>query len=243
MIRMDAQEEFLLKDVAGHASALVLPAVKAAATNAGAIGIAASEIADRLHEGASLFTFGAGHAYAFAAELCSRAGGTRNWASMNLEDLRDTPRLASEQLRDSAPERDPAQGVALAKLHAVKSGDVLVIASQSGRNGASAEMAKWAKAQGTYVIGVLSRAHSDAYPSRHPAGLKLVNECDLIFDACTPVGDAIFKSESGKRAASTSTIAFALLAQILNARIVFELESRGIDPGVITSANVDLGEK
>jgi uncharacterized phosphosugar-binding protein len=240
---METQEDFALGEVAGHASALVGPAIKAAAVNAGAIGVAAREMADRVGKGGRLFAFGAGHAYAFAAELCSRAGGLPLWASMNLEDLRDTPRLAREQLHDSAPERDPAQGVALAERHGVQSGDLIVIASQSGRNGASAEMATWARARGIYVIGVVSRAHSDAYPSRHPAGLKLVDVCDLVLDICTPAGDAILLAESGKRVASTSTIAFALVAELVNARLALELESRGIDPGVITSANVDREQK
>lgn len=228
-----------LEDLAAHAPALISPAINAAAVNAHEIAVAAKEIADRVQSGGHLFGFGAGHAYAFAAELCSRAGGLPFWASMNLEDLRDSPRLTREQLHDSVPERDPAQGVALAKLHGVKRGDVIVIASQSGRNGASAEMAVWARSQGIYVIGVVSRAHSDAYPSRHPAGLKLVNECDLIFDLCTPAGDAVLVAESGKTVSSTSTIAFAFLAQLLNARIALELQTRGIDPQVITSANVD----
>lgn len=236
---MQATEHVFLTDLAEHASSLLSPAVSAAAANAHEITIAAKEIADRIERGGHLFSFGAGHAYAFAAELCSRAGGLPFWASMNLEDLRDTPRLARKQLHDSAPERDPAQGVALARLHGVATGDVIVIASQSGRNGASVEMATWARSQGIYVIGVVSRAHSDAYPSRHPAGLKLVDVCDLIFDLCTPVGDAVLLAESGKRVSSTSTIAFALLAQLLNARVALELETRGIDPQVITSANVD----
>lgn len=229
----------MLRDVAGHASALVSPAIRAAAVNAGAIGVAAREMAERIDKGGKLFAFGAGHAYAFAAELCSRAGGLPYWASMSLEDLRDTPRLAREQLHDSAPERDPAQGVAVAQLHGVASGDVIVIASQSGRNGAAGELAVWAREQGIYVVGVVSRAHSDAFPSRHPQGIKLVDVCDLVLDLCTPAGDATLMSESGKRVASTSTIAFALLAQLINARLALELESRGIDPGVITSANVD----
>ena len=236
---MDAQDTVFLKDLGAHAPALLAPAIRAAAVNAGAISSAADEIVDRVTAGGHLFAYGAGHAYAFAAELCSRAGGLSYWASMNLEDLRETQRLTREQLHDHGPERDPSQGVALAELHGVKSGDVLVIASQSGRNGAAAELAVWARAQGIYVIGVLSRAHSDAHPSRHPAGLKLVTEADLVFDLCTPAGDATLISESGKRVAATSTIAFALLAQLLNARVAMEFEARGLDPKIIISANVD----
>jgi uncharacterized phosphosugar-binding protein len=236
---MDSQDTILLKDVGAHASALIAPAIRAAGVNAGLIAFAADEIVKRVTEGGQLFAFGAGHAYAFAAELCSRAGGLPHWASMNLEDLRETQRLTREQLHDSLPERDPAKGVALAELHGLKSGDVLVIASQSGRNGASAEMAVWARTRGVYVIGVLSRDHSAAYPSRHPAGLKLVTESDVVLDLCTPTGDAALISDSGKRVASTSTIAFALLAQLLNARITLALEARGLDPKVLTSANVD----
>lgn len=237
---MNAQEFVQLKDVAGHTPTLLGPAIQAAALNAGAIATAAEEIADRLGRDAKLFAFGAGHAYAFAAELCSRAGGLPFWASMNLEDLRDTPRLANKQLHDSAPERDPAQGVALLELHEVSAGDVLVIASQSGRNGAAVEMGTWARERGIYVIGVLSSAHSAAYPSRHPNGLKLADVSDLTFDLCTPEGDATLVSSNGKRVSSASTISFALLAQLLNARVALALEERGIDPKVIMSANVDV---
>lgn len=237
---MTTQESVSLKDVAGHVPVLLAPAVEAAAYNAGNIEIAANEIAERVSRGAKLFGFGAGHAYAFAAEFCSRAGGLPFWTSMNLEDLRTEPRPAHKQLSDSADERDPALGVALAEFYEVGPGDVLVIASQSGRNGASVEMATWARKRGIYVIGVLSSAQSAAYSSRHPSGLKLGDVCDLNLDLRTPSGDATLVSTNGKRVCAASTIAFALLAQLLNARVALALEERGIDLQVITSANVDV---
>lgn len=228
-----------VEDLAAHVPALLEPAIRAAAANARAIGIVATEIVNRVEHGGRLFAFGAGHAYAFAAELCSRAGGVPNWTSMNLDDLREDARPAHLQLRDSLPEREPANGPALAAFHGLSDNDVLVIASQSGRNGSQVEMALWARAHGVYVVAVLSAVHAAAFASRHPSGLKLGEVADLVLDLCTPVGDAVLEDRYGRMVSATSTLSFALLAQLLNARVVAEMESRGLDAQVIVSANVD----
>ena len=221
------------------AQALLAPAVEAAKVNAEVMSTLALEIVDRVQRGGSLFAFGAGHAYAFAAELCSRAGGQPQWTSMNLDDLRTQVRPAHMQLRDSNPEREPTNGPALALFHGLTGKDVLVIASHSGRNASQIEMARWAREQGIFVIAVVSRHHCSAYASRHPSGLKLVDVADAVLDLCTPVGDAVLKDGQGRGICAASTISFALLAQMLNVCVVSEMETRGIDTQIIVSANVD----
>ena len=221
---------------------LLLPALTAAAAESAAITRAASRIAERLTEGGNLYTFGAGHSWAVAAELCSRAGGLPRVTAMSLEDLRGTPRLSYLQLTDSLPERDPGNGPALLALHQVGPGDALLIASQSGRNGASVAMARAARRAGTYVAAVISVAHCQAFPSRHPDGLKLPDVVDDILDNHCPVGDAAVGLGPHRQAAATSTISGALIAQLLNLAIVAELERRGLDLALIRSANVDQAE-
>jgi uncharacterized phosphosugar-binding protein len=217
---------------------LATPALTAAAQESLNLRRAATAIADRIAGGGRLLTFGAGHSQSLAAELCSRAGGLTAVTSMSLEDLRDTPRPACAQLADSEPERVPANGPALLKRYGVAAGDALLIASQSGRNGASVEMARVARAAGVYTIALLSRAHCAAFPSRHPDGLKLVDVADIVLDNHCPVGDAAIATPNG-RVSATSTVAGALLLQILNALVVDALLAGGTSPQVIRSANVD----
>lgn len=218
---------------------LLAPALQAAVAEGAQIARVAHRLADVLAGGGHLYTFGAGHSKAVAEELCYRAGGLRGITSMNLDDLRDTPRPAHEQLSDSAPERDPANGAALLERYDVQPGDALFIASQSGRNGAIVELAKRARAAGTYTAAVLSRQHSLATTSRHPEGLRLLDLADDVIDNHGPVGDAVVDLGDGDRVGSASTVAGALIAQLLGVGIAQSLLQRGVEPQVIRSANVD----
>lgn len=221
-----------------NAAALLLPAVTVAAEETAAIDDVAANVADRVAAGGRLYTFGAGHSSAIATELCSRAGGLPCVTSMSLEDLRSEPRPAHEQLADSAPERDPANGVALLREYGVGPADALLVVSQSGRNGAPVEAARVAKRAGTYTAAIVSLAHCRAFPSRHPEGLALPDVVDHVVDNHCPVGDAALTLSGGRRVSATSTIAGALAVQLLNAALAVELDRRGLDVGVIESANV-----
>lgn len=218
---------------------LVLPALTAATSEAAAITSVAARVASIIAGGGRVFTFGAGHAQAFAAEFHSRAGGLWAYTSMSLEDLRETPREAHLQYSDSMPERDPANGVALLERYGVAAADALLVASQSGRNGASVEMARRARARGTYTVGVTSVAHSLAFPSRHPEGLRLLDVVDVVIDNHCPVGDAAIELPTGGQVAAVSTVSFALIAQLLNARVLARLAAVGHAADVIRSANID----
>lgn len=219
--------------------ALALPALTAVVEEAATVAEAAERIADRIAAGGRLYTFGAGHSQALAQELCSRAGGLRAVTSMSLEDLRDAVRPAHLQLSDSEPERLAANGAALLERYPVGAADALLVASQSGRNGASVELVRRARERGAWTVALLSRQHSAAFPSRHPEGLKLGDVADLVIDNHCPVGDAAVALASGERVSATSTVSGALLLQLLNARVAQALARRGADPDVIRSANVD----
>lgn len=217
---------------------LALPGLTAVATQRAILTAAAAAIAQRIAAGGRLLTFGAGHSQSLAAELCSRAGGLRSVTSMSLEDLRENPRPAHCQLSDSQPERVPENGVALLRAYAATDADALLIASQSGRNGAPVEMARTARSSGIYTVAILSRAHCEAFASRHPDGIKLIDVADVVLDNHCPVGDAIVPTPDGQVSAG-STIAGALLLQSLNALLVDSLRALDSAPDIISSANVD----
>ncbi len=185
-----------------------------------------------------MYAFGAGHAQAFAMELCCRAGGLRPFLAMNLDDLRTERRDAWQALADSAPERDPANGPALLDHHRVGTGDAVLLASNSGRNGALVETALECRRRGVYVAGFTSLAHATAVASRHPSGQRLHEVVDDVVDNHCPYGDATVELAGHGRAFAGSTVSFALLAQLLNAALMAALVARGHEPALLVSANV-----
>ena len=190
-----------------------------------------------------IFTFGAGHAQAFAMELSSRAGGLANFVSMHLQDIRKNSRDAFWDLRDSAPERLPENGPLLLDHHKVTQRDLVIIASQSGRNGAIIEMALECKRRGIPVVGVSSLEHSSGVDSRHPSGLMLFEVVDHFIDNGSVLGDAVAILPNGKSICSASTVCFALIAQVLNAEISKKLLQEGYPLPTLVSANLDHGDQ
>jgi uncharacterized phosphosugar-binding protein len=203
---------------------------------------AAQMIFDVSSQGGKIFTFGAGHAQSLAMEFSSRAGGLAIFQSMHLQDTRDVLRDAYWDLRDSKPERIPENGIKVLNHHGVSAKDLVIIASQSGRNGAIVEMALECKKRGIKVIGLSSLEHTLATESRHPSGLKLSEVCNLFLNNGSVVGDAVAELPDGRSICSASTVGFILIAQALNAEITKLFLENSITPPLLISANVDHGD-
>lgn len=227
-----------LATVTEAGEAVLGPALEAVRHEAGAVSIVAKEVARAVTAGSQVLAFGAGHAQAFAMELCHRAGGFAWFVDMNLEDLRTEKRDSAFQLGDSAPERDPANGPLLLDYYSVKPGDVVLIASNSGRNGAIVELALECKRRGIYSAAFTSRAHSIAVESRHPSGKRLIEVADVVVDNHCPVGDATVDVEGIGRACSGSTASFAVLAQMLNMGVIRELVEHEQPVQLLRSGNL-----
>ncbi|HEY1639423.1 MAG TPA: sugar isomerase domain-containing protein [Streptosporangiaceae bacterium] len=221
-----------------QAAAAVLAVAAAAAGETAALEPVAERIAVAIAGGGTVFALGAGHAQAFAMELVSRAGGLRGFAQMSLEDLRPGKRAAAVQLRDSLPERDPANGALILQHYSVTPADVVLIASNSGRNGAIVELALQCRRRGIYTAAFTSRAHSGAVASRHPSGRRLLEITDAVVDNHCPLGDATVEIDGVGRVCAASTVSFALLAQMLTAAVIGSLARRGLPVQPIVSANV-----
>jgi uncharacterized phosphosugar-binding protein len=226
-------------DLPGPASAAsaVLGVAHAAAAEIAAIEAVAERIAEAIAGGGRIFALGAGHAQVFAMELFNRAGGLRGFVEMSLEDLRPDKRPASVQLHDSLPERDPANGALILQHYSVTPADVVLIASNSGRNGAIVELALECRRRGIYTAAFTSLAHSTAVESRHPSGRRLLEVTDTVVDNHCPPGDATVEIDGIGRVCAASTVSFALLAQMLNAAIIGGLARRSHPVQVIVSAN------
>lgn len=200
-------------------------------------------IFDSVTSGGNVFTFGAGHAQSLAMEFSSRAGGLAIFQSMHLQDIRPERRDAFWDLRDSQPERIPENGIKVLDHHNVKENDLVIIASQSGRNGAIVEMALECKKRGIKVIGLSSNKHSDSVDSRHPSTLMLGEVVDISLDNGSVIGDAVAELPDGKSICSASTVCFVLIAQAVNAEVTKLFLLNSLSAPLLVSANLDHGDK
>jgi uncharacterized phosphosugar-binding protein len=142
----------------------------------------------------------------------------------------------------SAIEKIPGYARALLDNTPLQSGDVLILVSVSGRNAVPIEMAQLARERGAKVIGVTSRAYSQAVASRHASGKKMHDFADVILDNKVDKGDAVLETpEVPQKFCPASGVTSIALLQALVAATIQELIQRGLTPPVFLAANVDGG--
>src|SRR5947208_2455503 len=159
---------------------------RAAETQLGAIRVAAALVADALAGGRTFWVFGTGHSHALAEELYGRAGGLADVRAI----LEPGLMLHEGLQKSSLLERLPGLADVLLEINPLESGDVVLIASNSGRNAVPVEFALGARKRGVKVIDLTSLAHSTATTSRAPGGQRLFETADVVLDNCGVPGDA-----------------------------------------------------
>ncbi|MET7846709.1 SIS domain-containing protein [Streptomyces avermitilis] len=204
------------------------------------IAAAGTLIADTVADGGRLFAFGAGHSSLAAQDIVYRAGG------LALMNLLAVPGVVGVDVvpatLGSALERVDGLASAVLDSSPVRSGDVLVIISLSGRNALPVEMAMNARALGVKVIGVTSVAYASETTSRHVSGTYLKDHCDIVLDSRIAVGDAELTLDTIEAPfAPASTVVTTALLQAVMATAAGALADRGIEPPLLRSGNVDGG--
>lgn len=202
---------------------------------------AAKMMAEVIATGNIVYVFGAGHAGIIAEEMFYRAGGLVPVNPIFAPGLLTSTHPAT---LETALERLSGYAEHLFKAYHITPQDLLIIHSNSGRNAVAIELAEVAKSNGVKVIALTSIAHSKAFPSRHPKGLRLMDVADVVIDNFGVVGDAAVNLEGlSQRVGPTSTVVGAALMNALvveTARLMLE---KGQEPPIFCSANVDNGEK
>lgn len=202
-------------------------------TQRAAIERAGSLIAEALSAGHRLWAFGTGHSHMLAEELYARAGGLADVEAV----LEPALMLHEGPAKSSALERLPGLARTLLDVRDQKPGDVVIIASNSGRNAVPVEFAEEWRARGGVVIAVTSRAHSDSVPSRAPSGHRLYDVADLVIDNCGVPGDAAI-SIGAASVGATSTVTGALIVQAIVCEATALLEAAGQPPEILRSFNI-----
>jgi len=119
----------------------------------------------------------------------------------------------------------------------VRPEDAALVVSSSGTNVVSVEMAEGFHRRGVKVVAIVSRAHADASPTRHPRGLRLAEVADLVLDTGAPAGDAMVSVPGLDTPVSPgSTVGGCLLVNAIKAEVAARLTAAGRPPRVLTAA-------
>jgi uncharacterized phosphosugar-binding protein len=192
-------------------------------------------VADR-----TLYSFGASHSFMLTEELVYRTGGLMlvNPIYPHGMSLFVRPMTATSRL-----ERVLGLGAALLESVPAQAGDVLILASTSGRNAVVIDMALAAREKGMTVIGITALAYTHGVSSRHPSGKKLADLCDILIDNCAPYGDAAVQVPGfAQPVGPLSSLTGIAIVNALVAEVVAQLVARGVQPPVFMSANLDAGD-
>lgn len=196
-------------------------------------------LADALANEHLLYVAGSGHSHMLAEEVFYRAGGIAQAQAILDPDLM----LHMGAERSTLLERETGRAERVLANYPVGPGDIVVIASNSGRNAYPIEMALGAKARGATTIALTSLRHAKQTTSRHHSGKLLYQVTDLVLDNDGEYGDAgLDIAGRDVRMGPTSTLVGVFILNAILAEAVNQLAGRGVDIDVYQSANMQGAE-
>jgi uncharacterized phosphosugar-binding protein len=199
-----------------------------------AVGAAADRLADTIARGGLVHVFGTGHSHLLAEEVFYRAGGLAAVDPILVPSLM----LHESAVRSTELERTSGLADRLLPGTRIAAGDTLVVASNSGGNTVTDELAERCRAAGASIVAVVSRRHAAT-----KNGARLVEIADVVIDNHGAIGDAAIAVDGVEpRVGPTSTVVGAAIMQALVAATAQRLVARGVDPGVLRSANTPGGD-
>jgi uncharacterized phosphosugar-binding protein len=200
---------------------------------------AAELVADAIASGHTVHAFGAGHSHMLAEELYYRAGGLVRVSPILFDGLM----LHASARLSTSLERLSGLAEALLLDHPIAEGDVLIIASNSGGNAVSTELAQQVQNAGGRVIAVTSLQHATSGAARSTDLPRLHELAAVVIDNGGSVGDAAVEIPGfDRRVAPTSTVVGAAILNAVVAEAVQLLVDRGTPPDVYVSSNSEGGD-
>lgn len=199
---------------------------------------AANKIADAFCNGNTIYIFGCTHSAILAEDVFYRAGAPAFWRPLwgPGMTISSTPGFLT-----SAAEHNEELGREIIKCSRLKKGDVLLIASTSGKNGAPVAVAEEALKRGAELILITSLAYKEEKGNHSSIpNLYALRESATLINNHVPMGDASILVASCPMA-PLSTIAGSFIMQSLSALAVEEIAARGKTPPVFKSSNAPGG--
>jgi uncharacterized phosphosugar-binding protein len=180
--------------------------------NADAIEHACELLLASVTSGGLVYTGGSGHSLALVLEGFFRAGGLACVHPLY------TPEISPLHGAWPATEAERRSGVAAPVMEAAapRTGDIVVIFSNSGANPYPVELATTARSYGVPVIAFVSGPSMAAAPARAEA--KLGEVADLVIDTLVPPGDVSYPG-AAPRTAALSSLACVYLWNLILTRM------------------------
>jgi uncharacterized phosphosugar-binding protein len=209
-------------------------------TNEEKIKDAAGLIAGTIKDGGVLHVFASGHSHMLMEELFYRAGGL-----VPINPIFEPSLMLNHgAVKSSSFERVEGIAKAIIRQTEIKSGEPIIIISNSGINAVPVEMAKEVKELGMKVICLTSLSASKNLVSRHSSGKKLYDYADVILDNCVEYGDAITEVDGMvQKMGPASTIIGAFIVNGVMIETAKLLISWGSEVPVLMSSNIPGGSE
>jgi uncharacterized phosphosugar-binding protein len=178
--------------------------------------------------GGVIHTFGSGHSELISREIIGRAGGL-----VCVTGIIDPTGGFIENL--------PGYGTKLAerhdRQHQLLAGEVIIVISNSGKNGSPIDVALYARQKGLTVVALTCLAMSRVTPSQHPSGRRLFETADHVLDNGGVAGDAIVEV-GGIAAGPTSTVIGCSVLNWLSLAVIDWLKENGHTLPILRSQNL-----
>ncbi|MFA6814859.1 MAG: sugar isomerase domain-containing protein [Lentisphaeria bacterium] len=199
---------------------------------------AAEKIADAYETKHTIYAFGCTHSGILTEDVFYRAGAPAFWRPLFGPgmSIATTPGLLT-----SAVEHSEEIGCAIIQCSQMTKGDVLVILSTSGKNGAPVAVADCALQRGADVI-ILSSKNYQNQRGNHSkyANVWALEDRALLINNHVPCGDTSLNIGSYQMG-PLSTIAGSFLMHTISAMTIEKIIAKGLTPPVFQSSNTPGG--
>lgn len=203
---------------------------------------AAQIMADAIAGDGRIFAWGSTHSSTTMQDIYVRAGGLMLVNAIfipGLEALHTSPFGITSKI-----ERLQGYAELILDYTPIRTGDVLIVVSVSGRNAVPIEMAKVARERGVKVIAVTGYEYTTSVAPRHPGGKNMYAYADVVLDNKAQAGDAILQDERmPAKFCPVSGVTSIAVLHCLVAETIEILLDRGIVPPVFMAQNVEGGEE
>ena len=220
--------------------------IERVAAQEAAIAQAADWFAETILAGRMVHVFGSGHSRIMVEEMWPRYGSFPGFNPIVELSLSFHNLVVGANGQRQAMFLENVSGLAerILRNFGLSSKDSALVISSSGCNLVPIEMAEQFQRRGVRVVAIVSRLHSEASASKHPAGKRLQDFADLVLDTGAPVGDAMVNVEGlDTPVAPGSTIGGCLLINSIKAEVAARLTRAGHPPKVLSAAVVVGAER
>ena len=204
------------------------------------IDAAAKLIADAYSSRHTIYIFGCTHSAILAEDVFYRAGAPTFWRPLwgPGMSIATTPGFLT-----SAAEHNEELGRSIVECSQMKAGDVLVVASTSGKNAAPVAVAEAALLRGAELIVIASSAYRKQRGNHSRVkNLWAFEDEAVIIDNHVPEGDASI-DVGDVRMGPLSTIAGSFIMHSISAMSIERLQAMGIEAPVFMSSNAPGGRE